>query len=176
AKRLVPFLPELLPTLERHGHLTLTDELRTQLLTLSPATADRLLRSVRNPDQPQGISTTKPGTLLKHHIPIRTFADWNEAQPGFMEADLVAHCGGSTEGAFLHTLVLTDIATGWTECLPLLHRSHAAVIQALDHVRQLLPFPLKGFDTDNGSEFLNTELLAYCEREQITFTRGRAGK
>jgi hypothetical protein len=176
AKRLVPFLPELVPTLERHGHLILTDEVRTQLLTLSPATADRLLRPVRNAAQPHGISTTKRGTLLKHHIPIRTFTDWNDTHVGFMEADLVAHCGTHTEGAFLHTLVLTDIASGWTECLPLLHRSHDAVIQALDRVRQLLPFPLLGFDTDNGSEFLNTELLAYCEREQITFTRGRVGK
>jgi hypothetical protein len=93
-----------------------------------------------------------------------------------MEIDLVAHCGGNAEGAFLYTLVLTDIATGWTECVPLLHRSQQAVVQALDHVRQLLPFPLLGIDTDNGSEFLNADLLAYCEREQLTFTRGRVGK
>jgi hypothetical protein len=96
--------------------------------------------------------------------------------PGFFEADLVAHCGPWAEGAFLQTLVLTDVATGWTECLALLHRSQHAVIQALDHARTLLPMPLLGLDTDNGGEFLNTNLLEYCEREEITFTRGRVAK
>lgn len=109
-------------------------------------------------------------------MPVRTFADWNETKPGFFEADLVAHCGWSTEGAYLNTLVLTDIATGWIECIALLHRSQHAVIEAIETARQLLPFPILGFDTDNGSEFLNGELLAYCEREGITFTRGRAYK
>jgi hypothetical protein len=176
AKPLIPFLPELVPILERHGHLSLTDTVRAQLLTLSPATADRLLRPIREATHPQGIGTTKRGTLLKHQVPVRTFTDWNETQSGFMEIALVAHCGGNAEGAFLYTLVLTDIASGWTECVPLLHRSQHAVIQALDHVRQVLPFPLLGIDTDNGTEFLNMELLAYCEREQLTFTRGRVGK
>jgi hypothetical protein len=109
-------------------------------------------------------------------VPVRTFADWNEIQPGFFEADLVAHCGHSAEGAFLHTLVLTDIATAWVECLPLRYRSQHAVVQALEQARCLLPFPMFGLDTDNGSEFLNAEVLAYCEREKITFTRGRAYK
>ena len=141
---------------------------------MSAATADRLLRPLRQKDEPRGISTTKRGTLLKHQVPVRTFADWTETQPGFMEADLVAHCGNRAEGAFLYTLVLTDVATGWTECLPLLYRTQEAVIQALERVRALLPMPLLGLDTDNGSEFLNAELLAYCRRERITFTRGRA--
>jgi len=123
SKRLIPFLPELIPVLERHGHLMVTDEVRAQLLALSPATADRLLQPFRQRDGIRGISTTKPGALLKRQIPIRTFADWDDARPGFLEADLVAHCGHSTEGAFLHTLVLTDIATCWVECLPLLHRT-----------------------------------------------------
>ncbi len=173
-KRLVPFLPELVASLERHGHLQLTDEVRAHLLGLSPATADRLLRPARQAQSPRSLATTRPGALLKRQIPIRTFADWDEAQPGFVEADLVAHCGQRAEGAFLYTLVLTDVATGWTECLPLLHRGQHAVIQALDRARQLLPFPLLGLDTDNGGEFLNEELLAYCRRERITFTRGRA--
>lgn len=173
-KRLVPFLPELVASLERHGHLQLTDEVRAHLLSLSPATADRLLRPARTAQGPRSLSTTKPGALLKRQIPIRTFADWDEAQPGFVEADLVAHCGQRAEGAFLYTLVLTDVATGWTECLPLMHRGQHAVIHALDRARQLLPFPLLGLDTDNGGEFLNEELLAYCRRERITFTRGRA--
>jgi hypothetical protein len=176
AKRLVPFLPELVPTLERHGHLVLDDTVREQLLSVSAATADRLLKPLRKGEQPHGIGTTKPGWLLKKHVPVRTFAEWTDAQPGFMEADLVAHCGGNVEGSFLHTLCLTDVATGWTECLPLLHRTQAAVAQGIDHIRQLLPMPLLGLDTDNGNEFLSPELLAYCEREHITFTRGRVAK
>jgi hypothetical protein len=170
AKRLVPFLPELVPALERHGHLVLDDEVRTLLLAISAATADRLLRPIR---QPHGLSTTKPGRLLKHQIPVRTFAEWDDVRPGFLEADLVAHCGGNTEGAFLYTLTLTDVATAWTECLPLLVRTQHAVVAALTQARQLLPFPLLGLDTDNGGEFINAELLAYCEREQVSFTRAR---
>jgi hypothetical protein len=176
SKRLIPFLPELIPVLERHGHLVATDAVRAQLLALSPATADRLLRPFRQRDGIRGTSTTKPGALLKRQIPIRTFADWDEARPGFLEADLVAHCGHSTEGAFLHTLTLTDVATCWVECLPLLHRTQHAVKQALDHAGQLLPFPILGLDTDNGGEFINDLLLAYCEQQHITFTRGRVAK
>ncbi|NWJ46738.1 MAG: transposase family protein [Chloroflexi bacterium] len=176
AKRLVPFLPELILALERHGHLTLTNSLRAQLLSISPATADRLLKAARQADQPHGISTTKAGKLLKHQVPIRTFAEWNEVKPGFLEIDLVAHCGNSAEGSYLYTLTLTDVATGWTECQALLQRSQHTVIQALDRVRLLLPFPILGIDSDNGSEFINNELIAYCEREKITFTRGRPYK
>lgn len=176
AKRLVPFLPELVPHLERHGHLKLADQLRDQLLAISPATADRLLTPIRRDPSLRGISTTKAGKLLKHQVPVRTFTDWDDAKPGFFEVDLVAHCGGSAEGTYLYTLVLTDVATGWTECLPLLNRGQHAVFRAMDLARQLLPLPLAGIDTDNGSEFLNNELLAYREREQITFTRGRAYK
>ena len=117
AKRLIPFLPTLVESLERHGHLQMSEECRKQLLAMSPATADRILRSARKQGA-HGISTTRSGTLLKKQIPIRTFQDWNEAKPGFMEADLVAHCGTQVEGSYLYTLTLTDIATGWTECLP----------------------------------------------------------
>ena len=139
----------------------------------SPATADRLLRAARRADRPAAKTTTQRGALLKHQIPIRTFQDWNETAPGFCEADLVAHCGWSSEGAYLQTLVITDIASGWTECQALLHRSQQTVLQALERARQLLPFPLLGFDTDNGKEFINAELLLYCEQAKITFTRGR---
>jgi hypothetical protein len=119
AKRLIPFLPILIEALERHGHLQLSESCRRQLLTMSAATADRLLSAQRNLSQ-RGMSTTRAGTLLKQQIPIRTFQQWNETHPGFLEADLVAHCGVQAEGRFLSTLTLTDIATGWTECLPLL--------------------------------------------------------
>ena len=173
SKRLAPFLKELVPALERHGHLQLTEETRSQLISISPATIDRILKPLRS--NGHGISTTKPGKLLKHQIPIRTFADWEE-EPGFFEADLVAHCGWSMEGSFLYTLVLTDVATGWVECLALLHRSGAAVIHALDKARELIPFPILGIDTDNGSEFINADLIEYCEKKKITFTRGRAYK
>jgi hypothetical protein len=143
-KRLVPFLPELIPTLERHGHLTLAADVREQLLTLSSATADRLLRPLRHP---HGLTTTKPGRLLKKQIPIRTFTEWNDVKPGFLEADLVAHCGGTLEGAFLYTLTLTDVATTWTECLPLLHKTQHGVVHALQRARGSFPFPLLGIDT-----------------------------
>jgi IS30 family transposase len=136
---------------------------------MSPATADRILRPYRKREG-HGISTTRSGTLLKKQIPVRTFNDWNESKPGFTEADPVAHCGSNVDGSFLCTLTLTDIATGWTECIPLLNRSQDAVIAALRRVQQLLPFPLLGIDTDNGSEFINVELLAFCEQEHITFT------
>lgn len=112
SKRLAPFLKELVAVLERHGHLRLSDRTREQLVRISPATIDRLLHSLREKDRPKGISTTRSGTLLKKRVPVRTFADWNKTKPGFFEADLVAHCGWSTEGAYLNTLVLTDVATG----------------------------------------------------------------
>ncbi len=174
AERLVPFLPKLLPLLEQHGHLTLTPEVRAQILSLSPATADRLLQRARRADQPRGLATTKPGTLLKRQIPIRTFADWQDTAPGFLEIDVVAHCGTRVDGAFLATLVLTDVCTGWVECQALLYRSQDQVLQAIRRARRLLPFPVLGLDSDNGSEFLNQEFLDYCAQEQITFTRGRA--
>jgi hypothetical protein len=141
AKRLIPFLPTLIEALERHGHLHLTDECRKQLLSMSPTTADRFLRSHRKTG-PRGISTTRTGTLLKNQIPIHTFADWNETQPGFVKADLVAHCGIQAEGGYVYTLTLTDIATGWTECLPLLYRSRETVLAAFQRARTLFPFPM----------------------------------
>ncbi len=172
AKRLMPFLPTLVEALERHEHLHLTEECRRQLLSMSAATADRLLRTQRKRGQ-RGLSTTRAGTLLKQQIPIRTFAEWSDIRPGFLEADLVAHCGTDIEGGYLYTLTLTDVATGWTECLPLLYRSREAVLAALQRARTLFPFPILGIDTDNGGEFINEVVVAYCEREQITFTRGR---
>ncbi len=140
------------------------------------ATADRILRPHRERDAPHGMTTTRRGLLIKQQVPVRTFTGWDDVVPGFFEADLVAHCGPWAEGAFLQTLVLTDVATGWTECLALLHRSQHTVIQGIDRLRTLLPVPLLGLDTDNGTEFLNTDLLDYCTREEITFTRGRVAK
>ena len=175
-KRLVPFLPELLPILESHGHLAVGGDVHDQLLMMSPATADRILGRYRLRGAPRGIGTTRRGILLKHQVPVRTFADWTDTRSGFVEADLVAHCGSRAEGSFLYSLVATDVATGWIECHPLLYRTQEAVVQALDLIRRRFPMPMLGLDTDNGSEFLNRELIAYCEREHLTFTRGRAYK
>ena len=172
ARRLMPFLPDFVAALERFGHLSLNKEVREHLLAMSSATADRLLYHERHPAG-STISTTRRGKLLKHQIPVRTFFDWNDLAPGFVEADLVAHCGESAEGTYLNTLTLTDIATGWTECMALIRRSESDVSAAIHAVRQRLPFPLLGLDTDNGGEFINYDLFRYCEREKITFTRSR---
>ena len=173
AKRLVPFIPELVSAMERHGHLRLSVDVREKLLGISRSTVDRIL-SLEKEKAGRSISTTKPGNLFKHQIQVRTFADWDDVTPGFLEADLVAHCGGNTNGAFLNTLTLTDITTGWTECLPLLRKSAGDVIIGLKLAQDLLPFPLLGVDTDNGSEFINYELMDFCEENKITFTRSRA--
>lgn len=175
SKRLVPFIPDLLASLEKFGHIALPIEVRNRLLTISAPTIDRLLKSKRV-EINKSISTTRPGSLLKKQIKIRTFADWNDVVPGFMEGDLVAHCGNSTEGQYLNTLVLTDIASGWTEFFSLIKKSEAEVIAALQIAQKLLPFPLLGLDTDNGSEFINYGLLEFCKAQKITFTRSRAYK
>jgi hypothetical protein len=173
SKRLVPFLPALIEAVEGHGHLELSPEVRTKLLSLSPATVDRLLHRVRLGTSAGGLSTTRRGTLLKHQIPVRTFAEWGEVKPGFFEADLVAHCGGSLTGSYLHSLVLTDVASGWIECNALLVRDQRVVVEAFEATRQRLIFPLLGLDTDNGSEFINQTLIDYCQGSSITFTRAR---
>jgi hypothetical protein len=173
SKRLQPFLPEMVTVLERCHELCLPQATQTLLLAMSPATIDRCLKKARFASPRHGLSTTKPGALLKQAIPIRTFTPWEEEHPGFLEIDLVAHCGSSTEGIYLNTLTATDLATGWTECLALAQKTQAAVSQAIVQLRLDLPFPLLGLDSDNGSEFINDTLLRYCQSEQITFTRSR---
>jgi len=171
-KRLKPLLPVLLPALERHGHVTLDAAVRTQVLAASAATIDRMLAPARaSTGGRRARAKTVPG--VRRSIPVRTFADWDEPAPGFVEADLVAHCGGNMGGSFAHTLVLTDIATGWTECVALLVREASLVVDALERLRMAMPFPLRGVDTDNGSEFVNDTLLAYCGEHNIEFTRSR---
>lgn len=175
SKRLAPFLSEFVDILERFGHLNISSEVKAKLLTVSPATIDRLLREERS-RHPRGRATTRPGNLLKQQIKIRTFAEWNETEPGFFEADLVAHCGDHVDGSFLNTLVLIDIPTCWIEFAPLLRKSDADVTAALNAIRAVLPMLMLGLDTDNGCEFINNELFQYCEREKITFTRSRPYK
>ena len=173
SKRLHPFLSEGIAILERCNELNLSPELKQMLLSMSPATIDRCLKKARFTHPQHGLSTTKPGYLLKKAIPVRTFTPWEDEYPGFLEIDLVAHCGLTTEGTYLNTLTATDLATGWTECLALPNKTQAAVSQAISELRQNLPFPLLGLDSDNGSEFINDTLYRYCLAEQITFTRSR---
>ena len=171
-KRLQPFLPEMVAVLERHDELVIDAESKALLLQMSAATIDRLLARFRSQNR-RGLSTTKPGTLLKDAIPVRTFADWDDAIPGFVEIDLVAHCGVSAHGQYLQTLTAVDITTGWTECLALLHRSQKNVSAAVKLLRDRLPFPLLGIDSDNDGVFINETLLRYCADQKVTFTRSR---
>ncbi len=173
SKRLQPFLPEMVAVLERCHELSLSEETKGLLLGMSRATIDRCLKKARFTHPQHGLSTTKPGTLLKQAIPIRTFTPWEDEHPGFLEIDLVAHCGNTTEGSYLNTLTATDLATGWTECQAVANKTQLAVSEAIQNMRQLLPFALLGLDSDNGSEFINDTLLRYCQAEQITFTRSR---
>lgn len=175
AKRLVPFVPELIDALERFDEIILLPNVRAKLLAMSISTAHRLLRRVKR-QQERGISTTLPGTLLRQQIPIRTYEDWSENRPGFEEIDLVAHCGGTATGEYCYTLTVTDICTGWTECDPIPNRSKIAVRDALERIRKRLPFALLGIDSDNGSEFINHLLKDWCDENQITFTRCRPYK
>lgn len=176
SKRLVPFLPELLQALERHHEICLPEETAKQLLCISPATADRLLAAARRSHPLRGLATTKPGTLLREQIRVRTLWGWDEQKPGYFEVDLVAHCAESAAGEFLHTLTLTDIATGWTECQGLPNRSQLSVTDAIERIRKFLPFPILGIDSDNGAEFINHNLKRYCDLHKIEFTRCRPYK
>jgi hypothetical protein len=175
SKRLHPFLPEMVKVLERCGELQLPAETKALLLQMSSATMDRCLRPVRL-KHPHGLSTTKPGTLLKKAIPVRTYTPWDEDRPGFLEIDLVAHCGETAEGQFINTLTCVDVSTGWTECLAVRLRNQQTVFEAIKAMRARLPFPLLGIDSDNGSEFINDMLYRYCLAEKITFTRSRPFK
>jgi hypothetical protein len=176
SKRLQPFLPEMIRVLRQHGEQQLDASKEAQLCRMSPSTIDRLLRPRRQVGGRRSLSTTRPGNLLKNSIPIRTFTDWQENKPGFMEIDLVAHCGESTEGFYLNTLCAVDVASGWTECLPVWGKGQERVGGAVHKIRQRLPFPLLGLDSDNGSEFINQHLFTYCHQQRITFTRSRAYK
>ncbi len=173
SKRLHPFLPTLLETLERCGELVLAPAIKAPLLAMSPATIDRKLAPSRRRPQPRGLTTTSPGYLLKQHIPVRSFAEWEDRRPGFVEIDLVAHGGESVHGEFVYTLGLVDVATGWFEASAVPTRSQRGVFAALQALRARLPFALLGIDSDNDNAFINDQLLRYCQAERLTFTRSR---
>ena len=172
---LAPMLPVLVPLLRRDGELEVTDEQAGLLMRMSAATIDRKLAPERAKLIPRGRAHTKPGTLLKSQIPIRTWAEWDDAVPGFVEIDLVGHEGGNSFGEFCFTLTVTDIATGWTVNRSVRNKAAKWVFEALEHVTAVFPFPIIGIDSDNGSEFINEHLLAYCHARRITFTRSRPG-
>ena len=176
SKRLHPFLPELVTVLRKHGEGAITSEIEAQLCSISSSTIDRLLHPWRQLGGRRPCTTTKPGSLLKNSIPIRTFTDWQEDRPGFLEVDLVSHCGESTDGFYLTTLSTVDVASGWSECVGVWGKGQERVGGAIHRVRQRLPIPLLGLDSDNGSEFINQHLYSYCRREGITFTRSRSYK
>lgn len=176
SKRLQPFVPEMINVLRRKNELNINAEIEAKLTKLSASTIDRMLRPYRIAGGRKSRSTTQPGKLLKNLIPIRTFADWQENQPGFLEIDLVAHCGESVDDFYLNTLSAVDVASGWFECVPVWGKGQVRVRSAVHRVRQQLPFDLRGLDSDNGSEFINQCFYIYCQKEKITFTRSRAYK
>lgn len=174
-KRMAPFLGELVPVLRSFGELDIDDATAVLLCRMSAATIDRRLAPDRAKLAVRGRSHTKPGSLLKDAIPMRTWADWDDTVPGFVEIDLVGHEGGNARGEFAFTLTVTDIATGWVENRAVRNKAQKWVFEALLDIRAHLPFPLRGIDSDNGSEFINHHLLRWCTAEEITFTRSRSG-
>ncbi|BBO24792.1 DDE-type integrase/transposase/recombinase [Candidatus Nitrosymbiomonas proteolyticus] len=172
SKRLAPFLDEFLSALERHGELSLPEPTRSKLAAISASTIDRLLRRHRNA-HPPALSLTRPGSLLKREVAVRTGTDWNDARPGFCEIDTVGHCGGKLDDAHFWTLGITDVSTGWSEFAPLKSKGREETLMKLKSLRARLPFDLLGLDFDNGSEFLNYHLVRFCQSEGILLTRCR---
>ncbi len=173
-KRLKAVLEETIEHLQRHGELEVDKKTHQKLLTISASTIDRMLKEERKKLTIKGRSLTKPGTLLKSQIPIRTFSEWDEGRPGFVEVDLVGHDGGNSKGDFAQTLDVTDVCTGWTETQAVKNKAQKWVFEALTDIRHRLPFPMLGIDSDNGGEFINHHLINYCKEEHITFTRSRS--
>jgi len=171
--RLKALLPEWMPWIRRHFRLT--PDLEGQLLRMSPRSIDYRLAARKRAQRRHLYGRTKPGTLLKHHIPVKTDR-WDAQEPGFTEIDLVSHSGSAASGEFCHSLNLTDIHTTWTEARAVLGKGQEGVCEALDEMRQALPFPLQGIDSDNGSEFINAHLYRYSRSQHIQFTRGRPYK
>lgn len=174
-KRLAPMLTELVAVLRHFGELTISDDIAALLVSMSAATIDRRLAQERAKYRLRGRVGTKPGSLLKSQIPVRTWADWDDARPGFVEIDLVFHDGGERGGGHAFTLTVTDIATGWTENRSVPDKTAKCVVAALNDIAAKMPFPILGVDSDNGYEFINGHLLYWCERRKITFTRARPG-
>jgi hypothetical protein len=174
SKRLKAMIPALLPALVRHGKLDGDVALHAQLAEVSPATIDRLLAPIRLAAAKGRRRAAGQSSAIRRAVPIRTFGDWNDPEPGYVEVDFVAHCGPQLSGSFIQTLVLTDIATGWTECMPVLTRDGTLVIDAIAKAGELFPFPLRGVDFDNDSAFMNERVVKWCREHGLEVTRARA--
>jgi hypothetical protein len=176
-KRLKALIPKLVDAMERHGHLDLDPVIKAKLLEVSAATIDRMLANARLQIDGQRKRRKGVGSAIRRSIPVRTFADWRDPPPGFFEIDMVEHCGGpKTDGDFVHTLTLTDIASGWTECLAMRVRNQMLVIEAFDKVAADLPFAMLGVDSDNDTAFMNQSVFDYCKEHGLEQTRSRAYK
>lgn len=176
-KRLKPLIPVLISAMERHGHLQLDPGVKTGLLQISSATIDRALSDTRAQIDGKRRRRVGVGAAIRRSIPVRTFADWRDPPPGFFEVDMVEHCGGpKTDGDFVHTLVLTDIASGWTECVAMPVRNQSLVVEALTVAEDDLPFAMLGIDTDNDSAFMNQTVFDYCKNKGLEQTRSRPYK
>ena len=162
----------MVESLERHGHLDLDPDVREQLFSASASTIDRLPRPVR--ERAGSRRKLKRRRKMGSQVPIRTFTDWNEPRPGYLEIDLVAHGGGVVSGAFIHSLVVTDVCSGWTEAVPLPARERSPVVEGLEAVAHVFPVPVRGMDSDNDSVLIDDTLVTYCERQGIEFARTRA--
>ena len=171
-KRLKAALPSMVESLERHGHLDLDPDVRERLFSASASTIDRLLRPVR--EQAGSRRRLKRRRKMGSRVPVRTFTDWNEPAAGYLEIDLVAHNGGVASGTFIHSLVVTDVSSGWTEAVPLLAREQSLVVEGLEAISRVFPVPVRGIDSDNDSVFISETLVSYCEDQGIEFTRSRA--
>jgi hypothetical protein len=171
-QRLEPMMSEYISVLERFKEIILPDSVKEKLLKIKSATIDRRLEKFRMFRHKKVFSTTKPGSLLKKNIPIKT-SSWDETRLGFGELDTVAHCGSSAAGEFVFTLTYTDICSQWTISEAVMGKGQAGIKFALDNIAKRLPFPLKGIDPDNGSEFINWQLYSHCLVNNIEFTRGR---
>lgn len=173
-KRLKAAIPILISAMERHGHLDLDPSVKQQVLQVSSATIDRLLSETRRHVDGKRRRSGGIGVALRRSIPVRTFSDWGDPPPGFLEVDMVEHCGGvKTDGNFVHTLVLTDIATGWTECVAMPMRNQELIREALEAAASNIPFIMLGIDTDNDSAFINHTIIDYCNERGVVQTRSR---
>ena len=176
-KRLKALIPMLVDAMERHGHLDLAPVIKTKILQVSAATIDRVLAAARLHIDGQRKRRKGVGSSIRRSIPVRTFADWRDPPPGFFEIDMVEHCGGpKTDGDYVHSLVLTDIASGWTECVAMRVRNQMLVIEGFDKVAAELPFAMLGVDSDNDSAFMSQSVFDYCKGHGLEQTRSRAYK
>lgn len=172
-KRLVGMIPCYIETLTRDGEMKIPKQNKQLLIKLSAATIDRLLKPERKKVFGKGRTTTKPGTLLKHHIPIHVFTRWDDRKPGFTEVDLVAHCGPTARGEFAYSLDVVDLDLCWNECRAFLGRGAARTMEALQIIDKRLPVAFLGIDSDNDDVFINWHLYRWCCDKKITFTRCR---